>query len=247
MLTITRRAKQYLIVVFAVGCLAPSAFADSTLTLVDPGSNAPYDLVYVGPYQISIDGANPVEAICLDYQYNTEVTSPPWSTTVSGVGSDTTLQEQAYLAGQLLQATDPTVAAEYQYAIWDLSPVNADLITPAQPALSTVLTNIGNGSDLNVDPSVSGAAFAAAVAQDVVNAQKFVGANPTYDYSGVSVYSPDNPAQPADTAMQRFMTVPAGTLGVTSVPEPPVFSVLGVDFSAVGALIFLFRRRINAA
>jgi hypothetical protein len=229
MLTTRSRTNRYLLAAVVLVCLVPCSFA-AQLVLVDPGTNAPYDGVLVGPYEISVDGVS-IQAICLDYQYTTK-TNDPWSADVSGVGSDTILQEQAYLASMLLAitpGTNNTLAAELQYAIWDLSPVNSNLPPTVADDLLTISGLDSAGSD-----------FVAAVEQYESDAVAFVTGNPNHDYSNVSVYNPTAPPQPDILAMQRFITV-------TSVPEPPVLSVLGLDLSAVGAMIFLLRKRIVSA
>ena len=231
MRTRASRARQYVIAAVVLGGLVPCGFA-AQLALVDPGNNAPYDGVLVGPYEISVDGVS-IQAICLDYQYDTETTDPAWSADVSGVGGDTVLKEQAYLASKLLaiaSGTNDTLAAELQYAIWDLSPQNAALSPTVQEALLQILKT---SFPLNLN-------FYADVKFYEAAAVAFVLTNPGHDYSNVSVYNPTDPQQPDIKAMQRFMTV-------TSVPEPPILSILGLDFSAVGAMIFFLRKRIVSA
>lgn len=235
-LTVASRARQYLIASVILCCVAPySVAATATLTLVSPGTNAPFTTdgtptglsVYVGPYVVSINGVD-VNAICLDYQYDAPGTSPdstPWDVTNVVAGSDTILLEQAYLAQQLLNppgACDPTYcAAPIQYAIWELTapqdvPFATHLATITDSVFQTAVSNyiVAASSAANYDPANY----------------------PPGTYPNVEVYTANTGE--VQSGLQRFMTV--------TTPEPPFLSVLGVDFSAVGALIFLFRRRTAA-
>ncbi|MBZ5676645.1 MAG: hypothetical protein LAP61_20595 [Acidobacteriia bacterium] len=256
----SNRVNRYLMAAVVLGFIVPCSFADppTTLTLVSAGDNYIYDPVgvqsYIGPYQVNIGSVRIVDAICIDYQNDaptaalvgagtpTEVT---WSS--SFVGSvDTTLLEQAYLAEQLLSNSYSGLsAAEIQYAIWHLSWSPA-LDTIAGPVQDYLPNDVPNGAPvpLGVFGTVDSTTFLGQVTYWQNQAATVVGSG-GYTGSDVSLYTADT-VDTQGAALQRFVTVTPGTVSITSVPEPPVLSLLGVDFSAVGVLIFALRRRIRA-
>ena len=228
-LTISNRASQYLIAAVALFGIAPFGLAATTLTLVSAGNNFIEENgldVYVGPYIVSIGGTS-VDAICLDYQGDPPSSNPSdpttWTAAPVSPASDAIIQQQATLAAVLLSGSCVgACAAELQYAIWYLADPTALSNLPSPPSA----VDVYGGTSTTLAHFVSDVKGIAGVA-DIVS--------PPYVGPKLTVYTADG-----TTSLQKFITFAPPT----SVPEPPSLSVLGLDLSAVGAIVFFLRRRI---
>jgi hypothetical protein len=122
---------------------AGAALADNlTLTLTDAGSvsygDALHGGLYVGPYQISVNGAPSSPMVCDDYATEISVQSS-WNANAyafgqlsqmkfygnAGFGNGASTADQAYeevfyLSAQMMLQTDSTNYAAIHYAIWQI-------------------------------------------------------------------------------------------------------------------------------
>ncbi|MGH9715121.1 MAG: PEP-CTERM sorting domain-containing protein [Candidatus Acidiferrales bacterium] len=118
-----------LVVAAAVLAFAPSAKADSVMTLTGAGNNPAFD-VYVGPYTATINGTS-TPVICDDFAHESFV-GESWNASVINLGTLSTgapsfntgtagnYSEAAWLTLQLLGAPNNSEATAIQYAIWDM-------------------------------------------------------------------------------------------------------------------------------
>lgn len=248
-------SKSWLLIAGAFLFVMPGAFADcqtspptsstACMDLTSAGSNI-MGGVYVGPYTATIDGTS-TAVICDDF-YDDSYLGELWTAdvvtgsaaTTSGTAMDghygsTTVYDHlsltqaydavGYLATQMLAATDPTAIGEYDFALWSIFDSGA--------------ISYGQASSYNPLTSPEVATIDGYLASAVAYAQ---GPNASADISSFTVYSPDGnysqtPARgPGITPPQEFLV---------QTPEPAILALLGVDFSGVAALIFLFRRRLQ--
>jgi hypothetical protein len=262
--TMSSRVKRYLMAGAVLCGLAPCSFAGpstTTLTVTQSGLGDNYIIddglaSYIGPYQVNIDDSvNTTAAICIDYQNDPPYPADlnPGTTWTVSAPAGQTLLEQAYLADQLLTSPSPfsgLQSAEIQYAIWQLgdSTATGTLVGPIQDYL--LPANVPNGPAVALGSlgPVTGTNFGDATFLGQVTYwenQALYNVENGYNGSDVSVYATlPGEVDTNGVALQRFIT--AGGVTTTSVAEPPSLSLLGFDFSAVGGLIFLLRRRITA-
>lgn len=212
----------------------PGLFADVNMTLTGPGNNGSISNIYVGPYEGTINGVS-TPIICDDF-FDETYFNEAWTASVSTVSSlssiakfgaaNVTLYDQAaWLATQLVNpaTTCPNgpanCAGDIQYAIWQV-----------------------------FDNSGSDQPFSLLSGNDKLNAQYWLNQAQTQtfttnEFSNVTVYTAvscsANCGGPGKLP-QEFLTV--------STPEPSELALMGVDFSGVGALLFLiYRRRARQA
>jgi hypothetical protein len=216
----------------AVLCVAPS-FAQVSMTLTGPGSNGALGNVYIGPYVATIGGVKNVQAICDDFVHDTFL-QESWTANVSSLPNTQQYEQAAWLTLQLLSSTSApcnggtNCAGDIQYALWQL-------MDPTAPQGQLTPFDYLNSKGLTADLS---------------SAQTFLtnsGLSANYsgiDYSRFSVYTPDltkpitcSPGPCASTPPQNFIVVRTA--------EPSSLAILGLDLSAVGALVFFLKRRLT--
>jgi PEP-CTERM motif len=212
-------------------CIAPSALADTSITLTGAGSN-PVDGVYVGPYTATVNGVMGTPVICDDFSDEVfvgeswgavspsgTIASPSGALFASQANSGQEYNAMAFLAEKLfaLPASDPTYsgdAAVLQYAIWDI-------FDPS--GVSTWLTT--NSPD------------GALLTNAIKAANNALGGSYTStEFSDLSILTPAPDSQPAgDGRPQEF---------IVKTPEPGTFAMLGIGLLMLGILA---RRKYNLA
>jgi hypothetical protein len=114
--------------------VAPSAFADASMTLTGAGSNV-LDNIYMGPYTATINGVS-TPVICDDFSdesflpesWTAYTSTFPGLTNVMFTGANETqnYEEAAYLGLELLAAPPNSLqAGEIQFALWNVFDPNA--------------------------------------------------------------------------------------------------------------------------
>jgi hypothetical protein len=210
-------------------CIAPSALADTSITLTGAGSN-PVDGIYVGPYYATVNGVANTPVICDDFSdevYINEswgaispsptIANPSGAVFASQANSGQEYDAMAFLAEQLfaLSPSDPTYsgdAAKLQYAIWDIFDPG-DVSAYLKP----------------IDPSLLASAIS-----DATGA--LGGTYTSGEFSDLSILTPDLGTQPsADGRPQEF---------IVKTPEPGTFALLGIGLLMLGILA---RRKYNLA
>ena len=210
-------------------CIAPSALADTSITLTGAGSN-PVDGVYVGPYYATVNGVVNTPVICDDFSDEVfvgeswsavspsgTIANPTGALFASQVNSGQEYNAMAFLAEQLfaLPASDPTYsgdAAKLQYAIWDIfDPTGvSSYLTPIDPTLLASAISDANGA--------------------------LAGTYTSTQFSDLSILTPTPGSQPAgDGRPQEF---------IVKTPEPGTFAMLGIGLLMLGILA---RRKYNLA
>jgi hypothetical protein len=208
--------------------------------------------VYVGPYTATINSGTPTAVICDDYTDESFIPEY-WTADIisgsSGVGgplpnlsstrdaflsglTGTQLQqaydEVGYLAIQLLNTAPSDVATvgAIHYALWSIF----------DPGALSALGSAGN-------PSYDAAHkdFLAAVSA-VTGPKGDQASNYSTFISQFTIYSPDS-SQAICVGSTTTCGAKAPQEFLVHTPEPPFFALLGVDFSGLGALMFLLRRR----
>jgi hypothetical protein len=202
-------------------CVAPSALADTSITLTGAGSN-PVDGVYVGPYYATVNGVANTPVICDDFADEVfineswaavspsgTIASPTGALFAGQTNSGQEYNAMAFLAEQLfsLSPSDPTYsadAAKLQYAIWDI-------FDPT--GVSSYLTSI--------DPTLL-----ASATSDATSA--LAGTYSATQFSNLSILTPAVGSQPeADGRPQEF---------IVETPEPATFAMLGIGLLMLGLL-----------
>ena len=137
-----RKAIKKIIILFAaVICLCftgtGSALADSLTLTLTAGGPASYNGIYVGPYQVSVNGAPSTPMICDDYATDisqnyswnanaytfSQLSQMKFYNASFGNGASTPAQayeEVFYLSAQMMLQTDSTNYAAIHYAIWQI-------------------------------------------------------------------------------------------------------------------------------
>jgi len=214
---------------FAVAalCIAPSALADTSITLTGAGNN-PVDGIYVGPYYATVNGVKNTPVICDDFAdevYINEswgaispsgsIANPTGATFAGQANSGQKYDAVAFLAEQLFalspsDATYSSDAAKLQYAIWDIFDPN------------------GVSGYLNtIDPTLLASAIS-----DANGA--LAGTYTSGEFSDLSILTPDPGTQPSgDGRPQEF---------IVRTPEPGTFALLGIGLLMLGILA---RRKYN--
>jgi hypothetical protein len=219
--------------------IAPSSFAAETasMTLTGVGTNGALGGVYIGPYVGTIDGVT-TPLICDDF-FDDSYIPESWTANVYGISDYASLrfgsssaqigyEEVAWLSQQLTNQSlglatylpcppGDNCAGDIQYAIWAV-------FDPA--ALLNLNGSGGNLANANLWLSAAASQYS------------------TGDYSNVSVYTPlVDSAHPVTCNGHDCPSSPPQEFIVVKTPEPSALAILGLDFSAVGALIFFLRRR----
>lgn len=221
--------KWWLVFAVAALCIAPSALADTSITLTGAGNN-PVDGIYVGPYYATVNGVANTPVICDDFAdevYLNEswgaispsptIANPTGAVFASQANSGQEYAAMAFLAEQLfaLSPSDPTYssdAAKLQYAIWDI-------FDP-----SGVSSYLGSSDPTLLNSAVKDANGALA------------GTYTTGQFSNLSILTPDVGTQPrGDGRPQEF---------IVETPEPGTFALLGIGLLMLGILA---RRKYNPA
>lgn len=111
----------------ALLCMAPCAFATSSLTMTGAGNNV-MDNVYVGPYYANVTGFGNSTIICDDFADESSIgntwnfTGNTFSTLGSALWGNQTnnYDAAAWLTLRMLSNSDPTQVGYISYAIWSL-------------------------------------------------------------------------------------------------------------------------------
>jgi PEP-CTERM motif len=204
---------------------ATVASADSVSLTIDNGGSNVSGGVYVGPYNFT-SGGQSLQLICDTFQ-NDVFPPETWTANMYTLGSGTGLfgstsstqyEQVAWLAQQMfLNISNPTLVAEYQWAIWDI--------------LDSGSCNTGIS---NCDP------YGTPANQSAINALVTSAENPTNyangNYSNVVVYTPVSGWPGGDGTPQEYIGIvdPPGGGGPQpnggdppTVPEPGSLMLIG--------------------
>ena len=237
----TARNLRYLIAAVIL-CVAPACFAAQTqMTLVGPGSNGHLGItpVYIGPYVADIGPSNtPVQVICDDYFDETYIPET-WTANIFDLSNLT-----GTIFGPSGLHSDPAYQAGYQQVAWLSQQLVQQTFFPTLvPGAHNALGDIQYAIWAVFDPAalnnISGADHTNAVAW--LNAAQ--AHYSTGDYSNVSIYTPDTTSLISCGGHACEFTPPQEFVLVRT-SEPGAIAILFVDLSAVGILVFLFRRRL---
>jgi hypothetical protein len=232
---ILTKVRTALYVISAVLCVTPS-FAQVSMTLTGAGSNGVLGNVYIGPYVATIGGVKNVQAICDDFVHDTFL-QESWTANVSSLPNTQQYEQAAWLTLQLLNSTSApcnggtNCAGDIQYALWQL-------MDPTAPQGQLTPFDYLNSKGLTAD---------------LGSAQTFLtnsGLSANYsgiDYSRFSLYTPivNNPSYPITCTPSPCASAPPQNFIVVRTPEPPSLAILGLDLSALGALVFFLKRRLT--
>lgn len=236
----TKRSRTLPYVTVAILGFAASSFAAQTasMTLTGVGTNGVLGGVYVGPYLGTIDTVT-TPVICDDFADESYIPES-WTANVYGVSDFASLRFNA----------SPSAQVGYEEVAWlsqQLTNQSLGLATyiscpPSVNCAGDIQFAIWAVFDTAALPQLSGA--------DLTNANAWLSAAQsqysTGDYSNVSVYTPFiDSTHPATCNGGPCASIPPQEFIVVRTPEPPVLAVLGVDFSAIGVLIFFLRRKIR--
>lgn len=220
--------------------LAPSAFAQVSITLTAPGAGNVIDNVYTSPYTGTVNGVAGVPIICDDFADDSYI-NESWTATVStvadlasnvkwasdGANEQQDYDEAAWLAEQLLSpaySNNPTTTGYISYAIWlalDPSDVTSYL-TSTYPD-PTTLSNAQSWLNQASEQSYSAGEF-----------------------SNVLVYTPDT-NDPVTCNGVGCPTAPPQEFLRVVTPEAPTPVLLAVDLLGFMALVGFLRKRTTRA
>lgn len=227
--------KKLVLLFFAVSTSLLLASPAMTVNVEQTGTGNPTDIatipgiggVYIGPYELSINGNTPVDALCIDPLHESNVGNT-WTAYVSTVGGDISKTYNASNSGKFLSySLTSTQGYEADAVLFSLieGPGNnlADRIT-LQEAAWTIF-----------DPTLFGPETSAIQqgALDIAEANGFPDALDSFNFSRYQILT--------DVAgsSQEFMVASAA-------PEPLSLGLMG--FGLIGIAAFgLLRRRKQAA
>lgn len=208
--------------------------APVTVTVEQTGTGSPTDIanvpgiggVYIGPYQLSINGATPVDALCVDPIHESSVGNT-WTANVSTVGGDIS---KTYNAGNTASVLGYSLSSTQGYEIdailFDLieGPGNnlADRVT-LQEAAWTIFP--GNPFDSVTTSNIQNAAYQIAL-NNGFSANSFG----TFDFSRYQILTDVNGSK------QEFLVGSA-------VPEPISLGLMGFGLIGIAGAGLLRRRK----
>ncbi len=262
-----------LIVLGALMCVAPAAFADcpqtpapassACMNLINPGYTGGFAGVYVGPYTASINGGTPTAVICDDYLDESYI--PEYWTADIYQGSESLAKTR--------NATNPDPAnvgpslspQALQQAYDEVGYLALKLLaTPVSDAATVgeihfALWSVFDPnalSDLNQAFGGTKLTDPSPILTDAYKGAEFqlneaIGAvggadDPNFNkyISQFTIYSPDSSYQICPGSIAACSTKNAPPQEfLVKTPEAPFFALLGVDLSGLGAVIFLLHRR----
>lgn len=206
---------------------ASIAFPAVTMELTGAGPNSLVG-VYIGPYTVTIEGV-PTQAICDDYETETYFNTP-WTANVSTLADGLTGKK---FAGQADALT------KYKEVAW----LSLQLFNPVSTCAPGFACGAGTNNTADIqfaiwqvfdspipigtltDPDKSNAYAWLKAAED----QKLTNFSSLGDLSQYAFYTP-NPLN----ISQEF---------IVKTPEGSALALLGIDLSAVGGLLLVFRHR----
>jgi len=235
------RALPYLIVAAFLG-VVPSSFAAQTanMSLTGVGTNGTLGGVYIGPYVGTVNGVT-TPLICDDFIDESYIPET-WTADVYSISD--------YASLRFHSSTAPLAQVGYEEVAWLSQQLTNQSL--GLPTTCTNTTSINCAGDIQYaiwavfDPT----ALTYITGANRTNANTWLSAAQSHystgDYSNVSVYT-----AVAGTALCGGRACPPGPTPqefiVVRTPEPPFLSLLGVDLSAVGGLIFFLKRKVITA
>jgi hypothetical protein len=251
--------RSWFLTVVAVLLFAATSLAQTTtITVTAPAPDGAYvGNVYVDPYTGTIgNSTTSVPVICDDWSNNTylqeswtanvntiaPLTGTPMYATGTASANQTLYTELAWLGSQLLaNSNNPTLQAEYSFAIWQLTYPSYPGTNPDSQTPFAYLSSLGTTDNANnilaaaqmylceATGSAGGPACAG-----------YTSSAANYNAAGWEVLTPTGTS--CTSAPSTCPTWPAQEFLVYT-PEASTIVMLGVELLGILALAFFFRRR----
>jgi hypothetical protein len=229
------------LVVTVLVLLAAALGSADTLTFVGAGSNQ-IDGAFAYPYDVELNGGAAVAMMCDDFSDHIEP-NETWdvfaNTLTQGNVAAFIYGADASFGADGLGVTPSSAWQAYQEAGYVFTGMAEGTIDPSE----------GNAAVWYLfSPGALGADATAGVILD--NAYAFVSSNPSYDFSYITVYSPD-PSDPkkwpvnGNNYPQEFLSM-TGNVPYSVTPEPPASVLLLAGAALIGLVGLVRRKRLSA-
>lgn len=218
---------------------ATSSFAAqmATMTLTGVGTNGALGGAYIGPYVGTINTVT-TPLICDDF-FDDSYIPESWTADVYSISN---------FASDFGNSTSPSALTGYEEVAW----LSQQLTDQSSGQATYLACPVGDNCAGDIQYAIWAVFDPAALGEiggtDLKNANAWLSAAQsqysTGNYSNVSIYTPDSHYS-VTCGGASCPSAPPQEFIVVRTPEPPVLAVLGIDLSAIGVLIFFFRRKLT--